>query len=134
MLSSLSSCACHQFVINPVITFPEFCHHQTCKIVITRLVVLQGAVITMTTKKGNPLLSVRIPSDLDALLEARRTETGGSRSDVAIEALEHYLRPVSVEDELPHLKRRLQQLETAMQQLTSASLSHNERNSETDIG
>lgn len=88
----------------------------------------------MTTKKGNPLLSVRIPSDLDALLEARRTETGGSRSDVAIEALEHYLRPVSVEDELPHLKRRLQQLETAMQQLTSASLSHNEKNSETDIG
>ena len=93
---------------------------------------IQGAVITMSTKKGNPLLSVRIPPDLNELLEAHMEMTGGTRSDVAIEALERFLRPASLDDELPHLKRRLQQLETAMQQLTSTSLSHNERNPETD--
>lgn len=70
-----------------------------------------------TTKKGNPLLSVRIPSDLNELLEARMQETGGSRSDVAIEALECFLRPASLEEELPHLKHRLQQVETALNQL-----------------
>ncbi|MEL6401046.1 MAG: hypothetical protein AAFO87_12720 [Cyanobacteria bacterium J06607_6] len=87
----------------------------------------------MSTKKGNPLLSVRISPELNELLEAHMEETGGTRSDVAIEALERFLRPASLDDELPHLKRRLQQLETAMQQLTSKSLNHNERDVEAKI-
>lgn len=95
---------------------------------------IQGAVITMSTKKGNPLLSVRISPELNELLEAHMETTGGTRSDVAIEALERFLRPASLDDELPHLKRRLQQLETTMQQLTAASLNHNERDVEADIG
>lgn len=87
----------------------------------------------MSTKKGNPLLSVRISPELNELLEAHMAETGGTRSDVAIEALERFLRPACLDDELPHLKRRLQQLETAMQQLTAKSLNHNERDVEAEI-
>ena len=70
----------------------------------------------MTHKiKGNPLLSVRLPIELNQLLNDQVTLTGESRSDIAIAALINYLQPPTVEDELPQLKRRLLQVETALQ-------------------
>ena len=69
----------------------------------------------MTHKiKGNPLLSVRLPIELNQLLNDQVTLTGESRSDIAISALINYLQPPTVEDELPQLKRRLQQAEAAI--------------------
>jgi hypothetical protein len=65
----------------------------------------------MSTKKGNPLLSVRIPPDLNQMIEARMKETEESKSDVAIAALTHYLQPPNPEDELAQLKRRVQRVE-----------------------
>lgn len=70
-----------------------------------------------TTPKGNPLLSVRIPAELNQLLNEHAASTGEDRSKVAIAALTNYLQPPTVEDELPQLKRRLQKAEAAIQVL-----------------
>jgi predicted DNA-binding protein len=37
-----------------------------------------------TTPKGNPLLSVRLPVELNQLLNEQSTATGDSRSDIAM--------------------------------------------------
>ena len=65
----------------------------------------------MSTKKGNPLLSVRIPPNLDQMIQARMSETQESKSDVAIAALIQFLQPPNPEDELAQLKRRIQRVE-----------------------
>ena len=67
--------------------------------------------------KGNPLLSVRIPHNLNELIEQKCLATGESRSEVAIAALTNYLQPANPEDELSQLKQRLQQVERAVQSL-----------------
>ena len=67
--------------------------------------------------KGNPLLSVRIPPNLNQLIEQKCLATGESRSEVAISALTNYLQPASEDDELAQLKRRLQKVEMAVQSL-----------------
>ena len=67
--------------------------------------------------KGNPLLSVRIPPNLNELIEQKCLATGESRSEVAISALTSYLEPANPDDELSQLKRRLQKVEMAVQSL-----------------
>jgi len=61
--------------------------------------------------KGNPLLSVRLPSDLNQLLDEKANSSGESRSEIAIAALQAYLIPTTPEDELAQVKRRLEVLE-----------------------
>jgi metal-responsive CopG/Arc/MetJ family transcriptional regulator len=61
--------------------------------------------------KGNPLLSVRLPADLNQLLDEKSAVTGESRSEVAIAALMSYLMPATPEDEVAQLKRRVERLE-----------------------
>jgi hypothetical protein len=56
---------------------------------------------------ANPLLSVRIPPDLEVLLPSDR----GQRSKVTIEALKAYLQPSNPEDKLSQLERRVTELE-----------------------
>lgn len=69
----------------------------------------------MTKLKGNPLLSVRLPADLNQLLNHQAATTGDSRSDIAIAALSAYLMPPNPEDEIAQLKRRLQDMEAVLQ-------------------
>lgn len=69
----------------------------------------------MTKLKGNPLLSVRLPADLNQILNEQAATTGDSRSDIAIAALSAYLMPPNPEDEIAQIKRRLQMVETALQ-------------------
>jgi metal-responsive CopG/Arc/MetJ family transcriptional regulator len=64
--------------------------------------------------KGNPLLSVRLPADLNQLLDEKSATTGESRSEVAIAALMSYLMPANPEDELAQLKRRVERLESKL--------------------
>lgn len=59
--------------------------------------------------KGNPLLSVRIPPDLEEQLQQYVASSGASRSEIAIAALTAYLMPAH--DELLDLKRRLAAVE-----------------------
>lgn len=61
--------------------------------------------------KGNPLLSVRLPSDLHERLEQKIEASGESKSDIAIAALMAYLMPPTPEDEVAQLKRRVEALE-----------------------
>lgn len=61
--------------------------------------------------KGNPLLSVRLPSDLHERLEQKIEASGESKSDIAIAALMAYLMPPTPEDEVSQLKRRVEALE-----------------------
>lgn len=61
--------------------------------------------------KGNPLLSVRLPSDLHERLEQKIEASGESKSDIAIAALMAYLMPPTPEDEVAQLKRRVEVLE-----------------------
>jgi len=61
--------------------------------------------------KGNPLLSVRLPADLNQRLDEKAEATGESRSEIAIAALTAYLMPSHPEDELAQVKRRLEVLE-----------------------
>ncbi|MBW4474736.1 MAG: ribbon-helix-helix protein, CopG family [Stenomitos rutilans HA7619-LM2] len=61
--------------------------------------------------KGNPLLSVRLPSDLHERLEQKIEASGESKSDIAIAALTAYLIPPTPEDEVAQLKRRVDALE-----------------------
>lgn len=56
---------------------------------------------------ANPLLSVRIPPELEDLLPTDR----GQRSRVTIEALKAYLQPSNPEDKLSALERRVAELE-----------------------
>jgi hypothetical protein len=56
---------------------------------------------------ANPLLSVRIPSTLDDLLKQKETDSGRSRSDLTLAALQAYLNPPEPGDEVGLLKRRL---------------------------
>lgn len=72
---------------------------------------------------GNPLLSVRIPPELNELIEQQRQATGESRSDVAIAALTQYLKPPEPEDEISELKQRLQQIEVAVKSMQRAKAS-----------
>ncbi|PSN08511.1 hypothetical protein C7271_21380 [filamentous cyanobacterium CCP5] len=67
--------------------------------------------------KGNPLLSVRIPVDLDQLITQLCTTTGQKRSDVAIAALTQYLLPPNPDDELSQLRQRLNHVELLVQGL-----------------
>jgi predicted transcriptional regulator len=60
--------------------------------------------------KGNPLLSVRIPPELDDRLNTTVQQTGGTRSDIAIAALTAYLMP-NGGDEVAALRRRIEALE-----------------------
>jgi hypothetical protein len=94
LLSSSVITDCHQGVMtgfNPfVIRSPLFCHQ------------VQAVVIM-----ANPLLSVRIPPTLDELLKQKEADSGKSRSDVTIEALQAYLNPPPPGDEVGQLKRRL---------------------------
>lgn len=71
---------------------------------------LSSLVIAMPGK-GNPLLSVRIPPELDSLIDAEAEQTGETRSEVAIAALSAYLQPSVVEDDVSDLRRRVERLE-----------------------
>jgi metal-responsive CopG/Arc/MetJ family transcriptional regulator len=73
------------------------------------------AISIMTKIKGNPLLSVRLPADLNQLIDAQVATTGKSRSEIAIAALSAFLTPASSEDEIAQIKHRIQLLEAAMQ-------------------
>lgn len=59
--------------------------------------------------KGNPLLSVRIPPDLEEQLQQYVASSGASRSEITIAALTAYL--MNSTDELSNLKRRLAAVE-----------------------
>ena len=63
----------------------------------------------------NPLLSVRIPIDLEKLLPTDR----GERSRTAIEALRAFLAPDS-ENELMSIKRQLSDIENLLEGLRSS--------------
>jgi hypothetical protein len=65
---------------------------------------------------ANPLLSVRIPPQLDLLIEERIREEGGDRSKVAIAALTQFLVP-NAEDDVAQLRQRVQMLEMQMKRL-----------------
>ena len=60
--------------------------------------------------QGNPLLSVRIPLELDELLPKER----GERSRIVREALRAYLCPPEPQDEMALIKNQLAQLQTAI--------------------
>jgi len=60
--------------------------------------------------QGNPLLSVRIPLELDELLPKER----GERSRIVREALRAYLCPPEPQDESSVLKQQMQMLQLAM--------------------
>jgi len=60
--------------------------------------------------QGNPLLSVRIPLELDELLPKER----GERSRIVKEALRAYLCPPEPQDEMALIKNQLAQLQTAI--------------------
>ena len=60
---------------------------------------------------ANPLLSVRIPVELDELLPKDR----GERSRFAIEALREKLIPQNTEDELAQLKQRVAAIEQRLE-------------------
>ena len=62
----------------------------------------------------NPLLSVRIPNDLEQLLPTNR----GERSRTTIEALRAFLAP-DPENELISIKRRLSDVEKQLEGLQS---------------
>jgi len=60
--------------------------------------------------QGNPLLSVRIPLELDELLPKER----GERSRIVKEALRAYLCPPEPQDEMALIKSQLAQLQKAI--------------------
>jgi len=60
--------------------------------------------------QGNPLLSVRIPLELDELLPKER----GERSRIVREALRAYLCPPEPQDEMALIKNQLAQLQKAI--------------------
>ena len=64
----------------------------------------------------NPLLSVRIPNDLEQLLPTNR----GERSRTTIEALRAFLAP-DPENELISIKRRLSDVEKQLEGLRSTN-------------
>jgi hypothetical protein len=64
----------------------------------------------------NPLLSVRIPIDLEKLLPTDR----GERSRTTIEALRAFLAP-DPENELISIKRRLSEVEKQLQGMRSSN-------------
>lgn len=63
--------------------------------------------------QGNPLLSVRIPLELDELLPKER----GERSRIVKEALRAYLCPSEPQDEMALVKRQLQAMQAAIASL-----------------
>jgi metal-responsive CopG/Arc/MetJ family transcriptional regulator len=63
--------------------------------------------------QGNPLLSVRIPLELDELLPKER----GERSRIVKAALRAYLCPPEPQDEISLLKQQMQTLQSAMGRL-----------------
>jgi hypothetical protein len=91
--------SCH----HRIITLDQKCHHPD-----NRVVIICNHLLAMA--KGNPLLSVRIPADLDDRLNNSVQETGGSRSEIAIAALTAYLMP-NGSGELAALRRRVEALE-----------------------
>jgi metal-responsive CopG/Arc/MetJ family transcriptional regulator len=60
--------------------------------------------------KGNPLLSVRLEPELDALLPKER----GERSRIVKEALRAYLCPPAPQDEMTLIKNQLAALQAAI--------------------
>lgn len=60
---------------------------------------------------ANPLLSVRIPPDLDELLPTER----GARSQVVIEALRAYFEPVERDSDLRQIKQQISSLTKAVE-------------------
>ncbi|OLP20061.1 hypothetical protein BST81_02140 [Leptolyngbya sp. 'hensonii'] len=68
----------------------------------------------------NPLLSVRIPLELDTLIKQKEAE-GRNRSEIAIEALLAYLKPPSAEDQLAALQRRVEAIERMLREGRSTS-------------
>jgi len=68
--------------------------------------------------QGNPLLSVRIPLELDELLPKER----GERSRIVKEALRAYLCPPEPQDEMALIKSQLAQLQRALETLNVNSL------------
>ena len=68
----------------------------------------------------NPLLSARIPLDLNERLEVRSRETGKDKTQLVIEALRAYLNAPaepSTEEKLARLEERLAMLEATVAQL-----------------
>ncbi len=61
-----------------------------------------------------PFLGVRISSELDEAIAARMRETGQSRSDIAIAALQCYLGTMPCHQRLERIERRLANLETRL--------------------
>ena len=85
-----------------VITNLVHCHQLAHKVVISVIM-------------PNPLLSVRIPIDLEKLLPTDR----GERSRTTIEALRAFLAP-DPENELVSIKRRLSDVEKQLEGMRSA--------------
>jgi hypothetical protein len=73
-------------------------------------------IFVITVIMPNPLLSVRIPTDLEKLLPTDR----GERSRTTIEALKAFLAP-NPEDELQSIKRRLSDIEKELEGIRSAN-------------
>jgi metal-responsive CopG/Arc/MetJ family transcriptional regulator len=69
----------------------------------------------------NPLLSVRIPLDLQTLLEQKEAEMGKSRSELAIAALQAYLMPTTEQSEIEGLKVRVAELERVVRSSMQAT-------------
>lgn len=77
-------------------------------------------IITFDDMAPNPLLSARIPPDLNEHLEVRSRETGKDKTQLVIEALRAYLnapKEPSTEEKLALLEERLAMLEATVAQL-----------------
>lgn len=72
----------------------------------------------------NPFLGVRIPRELDEAIAARIRETGQSKSDLVIAALEAYLGMPSHQERFAQIERRVEALEAIAAELSHARGGH----------
>jgi predicted transcriptional regulator len=64
--------------------------------------------------RGNPLLSVRIPPELDEAINAYAIKHQKSRSEVAIAALQSLVIPSEPQDEMAQIKSQVAALQEAI--------------------
>lgn len=62
----------------------------------------------------NPFLGVRIPPELEQAIIDRMQQTGESKSEIVIAALETYLEMPSYHQRLTELEQRLSEVESAL--------------------
>ncbi|MGB3495604.1 MAG: hypothetical protein WBA57_22940 [Elainellaceae cyanobacterium] len=73
---------------------------------------------------ANPFLGVRISPNLDQAIATRMEQTGQSRTDVVIAALESYLNMRPCHERLLSIEQKLTELEARTQQSDSARSQH----------